>query len=160
MSAGKTQPADANATIVCLLDANDPLALTWPQHVHSALAHPWFGELCRRLWATCAITQLEFVRMSSKRRFVADAVTPGQAPDVLLQLLQVPGHVYWPEQHAPAECPILALQGVVGHRQVTDAYLLALAPANGGKVATLDRGKAGFANVNGLADVLDLIAPA
>ncbi len=32
------------------------------------------------------------------------------------------------------------LRGVVGHRQVTDAYLADRARANGGQLATLDRG--------------------
>jgi uncharacterized protein len=34
------------------------------------------------------------------------------------------------------------LIGVIGHRQVTDAYLVALARHHGGRVATLDRGLA------------------
>lgn len=32
--------------------------------------------------------------------------------------------------------------GVIGHRQVTDAYLVALARHHGGRLATLDRGLA------------------
>jgi predicted nucleic acid-binding protein len=31
------------------------------------------------------------------------------------------------------------MRGVVGHRQVTDAYLAALARSRGGRLATLDR---------------------
>ncbi len=34
------------------------------------------------------------------------------------------------------------LLGVIGHRQVTDAYLVALARHHGGRVATLDKGLA------------------
>ena len=34
------------------------------------------------------------------------------------------------------------LGGVIGHRQVTDAYLVALARHHGGRVATLDKGLA------------------
>jgi hypothetical protein len=33
-------------------------------------------------------------------------------------------------------------RGVLGHRQVTDAYLAALARRNGGRLATFDRGLA------------------
>ena len=35
-----------------------------------------------------------------------------------------------------------ALRGVVGHRQVTDAYLAALTRARRGRLATLDKGLA------------------
>ena len=34
------------------------------------------------------------------------------------------------------------LRGVIGHRQVTDAYLVALAAHHGGRVVTLDKGLA------------------
>ena len=46
------------------------------------------------------------------------------------------------------------LTGVLGHAQVTDAYLAALARTRGGRVATLDRAFAAVA-----PDVVDLIAP-
>jgi toxin-antitoxin system PIN domain toxin len=156
----KAGPAGRIAPTVFLLDVNVLLALTWPQHVHSALAHKWFGEPGGRRWATCAITQLGFVRLSSNRQFVADAVSPGQALELLRLAIQVPGHVYWPERQAPTECPLLALPGLVGHRQVTDGYLLSLAVAHGGKLVTLDRGIAAFAKANRLADVVELIGAA
>jgi len=35
-----------------------------------------------------------------------------------------------------------ALRGVIGHRQVTDGYLAALARVRGGRLATFDRGLA------------------
>ena len=46
-------------------------------------------------------------------------------------------HVFWPDA-----MPYAAehLRGVVGHRQVTDAYLVALAKRHRSRVATLDRG--------------------
>lgn len=42
--------------------------------------------------------------------------------------------------------------GVIGHRQVTDAHLAALARHHGGRVAILDRGFAALHD-----DVVDLI---
>lgn len=48
-----------------------------------------------------------------------------------------PLHRFW-----PCDLPHLSVdwRGVVGHRQVTDAYLAALARHHGGKLASLDRG--------------------
>ncbi len=47
-----------------------------------------------------------------------------------------------------------ALRGVVGHRQVTDAYIAHLARSRGGRVVTLDRGLAELH-----PDVTDLLEP-
>ena len=56
----------------------------------------------------------------------------------------IPGHDFWfddlPLRNAVAPGTLLG-----GHRQVTDAYLLALASAHGGVLATLDRGAAALA---------------
>ena len=48
-------------------------------------------------------------------------------------------HHFWPD-----DLPYSGeqLTGVIGHRQVTDAYLTSLARHHGGTVATLDRGLA------------------
>jgi uncharacterized protein len=50
---------------------------------------------------------------------------------------QHPSHVFW-----PADLPATALAGTVltGHREVTDAYLAALATHHAGRLATFDRG--------------------
>jgi predicted nucleic acid-binding protein len=48
-----------------LLDTNLLIALAWPQHVHHGEAHAWFGKVARGAWATCPITQLGFIRISS-----------------------------------------------------------------------------------------------
>ena len=47
---------------------------------------------------------------------------------------QQPNHVFWPDDIGYADA---SLRGVIGHRQVTDAYLAALAEHHGAVVATL-----------------------
>jgi toxin-antitoxin system PIN domain toxin len=123
-----------------LLDINLLIALTWPQHVHHAQAHAWFGATGNRAWATCPITQLGFVRISSNPKIIEHAVTPRQAVAMLERILAVPGHEFWPDQVAPITASQFTSQAFVGHRQVTDAYLLALAQYHGGKLATFDHG--------------------
>ncbi len=48
-------------------------------------------------------------------------------------------HRFWPDAIAYDSTH---LRGVVGHRQVTDAYLVALAAHHGGRLVTLDKGLA------------------
>ncbi|MCC6764048.1 MAG: hypothetical protein IT293_05225 [Deltaproteobacteria bacterium] len=50
-----------------LLDTNVLLALAWPNHQHHSAAHGWFAARAKKGWATCAFTQLGFIRLSSRR---------------------------------------------------------------------------------------------
>jgi len=123
-----------------LLDVNVLIALTWPTHVHHVAARRWFDRDSRGGWATCPITQLGFVRVSSNPAAIRDAVRPAEAVAMLERLTALPGHRFWPDEVAVTLAGPFASLSLVGHRQVTDAYLLALARHHGGKLATLDRG--------------------
>lgn len=125
-----------------LLDVNVLIALSWPTHVHHVVARRWFDSESGSGWATCPITQLGFVRVSSNPKIIPDAVSPREAIVVLARLMKLPGHRFWSDETTVSATGPFASLALVGHRQVTDAYLLALAQRNGGKVATLDRGVA------------------
>ena len=125
-----------------LLDTNLLIALAWPQHVHHSSAHEWFSATGRAAWATCPLTELAFIRISSNPKIIPEAVTPREAVQMLTRILAVPGHHFWTDELVPARTTIFASLSLVGHRQVTDAYLLALAQHHGGKLATLDGGVA------------------
>ena len=58
----------------------------------------------------------------------------------LLRILAVSGHKFWADDLPPNKAAAFSSVAVVGHRQVIDAYLLALATANGGRLVTFDRG--------------------
>lgn len=123
-----------------LLDVNVLVALTWPNHVHHLAARSWFDREGSTSWATCPITELGFVRVSANPRAIRDAVSPPEAVAVLKQLTDLSGHHFWPDELPVRATGPFAALSLVGHRQVTDAYLVALAEHNGGKLATLDRG--------------------
>ncbi len=125
-----------------LLDVNVLIALTWPTHVHHVAARRWFDRSSASGWATCPITQLGFVRVSSNPKIIRDAVVPREAVAMLERLFQLPGHRFWPDEITVASAGPFASLAFVGHRQTTDAYLLALAQQHGGKLATLDKGVA------------------
>jgi uncharacterized protein len=125
---------------VHLLDANVLIALSWPHHVHHAKAHEWFQGTGRAAWSTCSLTQIAFIRISSNPKIIADAVTPREALEVLKKIVSVPGHHFWPDSVSPADAKVFSSAAFVGHRQVTDAYLLSLAQHHKGKLATFDSG--------------------
>lgn len=52
--------------------------------------------------------------------------------------LPIADHVFWPDHQPFAAATEFTGQRLVGHQQVTDAYLLGLALKQGGVLATLD----------------------
>jgi hypothetical protein len=121
-----------------LLDLNILAALLWPAHEHHDAAHRWFSD--RPRWATCALTQLGFVRIVSNPAFSRDALSPAGAVALLGQNLTHPAHEFWAERlQVPAAVKGME-SGLQGYRQLTDAYLLALANQRKGVFATFDRG--------------------
>jgi toxin-antitoxin system PIN domain toxin len=140
-----------------LLDANLLIALTHAAHIHHAAAHDWFSHVPNRHWATCALTQLAFLRLSSNPRVAGQALTPAQARLALAAMAAHPMHVYWADAPEPLHLPTLDSAALVGHRQVTDAYLLGLAVLRKGMLATLDHGLLAYATALGLQGHVEFV---
>jgi toxin-antitoxin system PIN domain toxin len=123
-----------------LLDVNVLLALAWPSHVHHARVQQWLAEHQSQGWATCAVTQLAFVRLSSQPAFSPHYKTPEQAVTLLRQLTQIEHHSFWGELAEGFEAPGMeaVFSRIVTHHHVTDGWLVALAMAHDGRLATLD----------------------
>ena len=58
---------------------------------------------------------------------------------MLESIIALPDHKFWPADLCLPDA-IAKLDTIVGHRQITDAYLLTLAGSRKGILATLDRG--------------------
>jgi hypothetical protein len=123
-----------------LLDTNVLIALAWPNHLHHREAQRWFEEKGRTAFRTCPITQTGFVRISSNPAFTRPAVTPAEALLLLQKVAQLPGHDFWPDDLPLYDAVHGAGANLVGHRQVTDVYLISMAASRGGVLATFDRG--------------------
>jgi len=123
-----------------LLDVNVLLALSWPGHKFHESVQKWFASNAAKGWATCPMVEAGFVRILSNPSFSARAVSPKEAIDALRLNTQHPAHQFWPDDIALAGALANLQHRVVGHQQITDAYLLALAIHHRGKLATLDKG--------------------
>lgn len=125
--------------MIALLDVNVLVALAWPNHVHHVAAHAWLASWNDR-WATTAITEAGFVRVSSSALATSSAVRPVDAISVLGRIRGRPDHDFWADAVEGVVGDAVAPERVLGHRQVTDAHLVALAIAHRGTVATFDAG--------------------
>jgi toxin-antitoxin system PIN domain toxin len=125
---------------VCLLDVNALVALAWPNHVHHGPATEWFSARHAAGWATCPITESGFVRVSSNPQATSESKSPAEALSLLRELVALAGHQFWSDDVSIAEGEWIDASKLFGHRQVTDAHLLALAIGRGGKLVTFGRG--------------------
>ncbi len=114
-----------------LLDSNVLIALVVVDHVHHDATEAWFADLAEP-YATCPITQGALIRL-----LVRHGATAEQALRVLSSVSTNEAHEFWPDELGYGQ---VAMTGVIGHRQVTDAYLAALARDRGGHLATFDKG--------------------
>jgi len=142
---------------VFFLDVNALLALFWPTHEHHAKIQSWFRADKRR-WATCPITQAGFVRLASNPLITRDAVSVSEAIKLLGANLEHPGHVFWTDD-LEIQAALSQFGGhIQGYRQVTDAYLLALAIRHKAQLVTFDSGIAALSppGLRGSTQVIDL----
>jgi toxin-antitoxin system PIN domain toxin len=121
-----------------LLDVNALLALAWPNHqFHDAILLRLERQPAPQ-WATCALTQLGFVRLSSNPKIVEVRKTPAEAVALLAGLTRDQQHVYLETLPALPQTASV-FHSLSGHQQVTDAYLLGVAEASGATLLTFDR---------------------
>lgn len=130
--------------MTALLDANVLIALLVPDHVHHARVLSAVAPGSRTV-ATCPITQGAFIRL-----VLREGGSAATAIRSLTSLTEGDWHRFVPDDTA---FDAVDLRGVVGHRQVTDAYLAGLARTHGLGLLTLDEGLAGLHE-----DVAELVA--
>jgi toxin-antitoxin system PIN domain toxin len=119
--------------VTTLLDANVLVALVVAEHVHHDAAADWLSTSDSN-FATCPITQGSLVRFLLRAGHSASA-----ARDVVAAVGGVSRHEFWTDDVSFAD---VEFAGVIGHRQVTDAYLAQLARNHDAHLVTLDRGLA------------------
>jgi len=121
-----------------LLDVNVLLALLDADHHDHGLAWSWFDAEVGAGWASCAITENGFVRVISQPRYPSP-IAPAYAVDLLAQTRSGGDHEFWPCAVSVLDPAVVDATRLHGPRQITDAYLLALAVAYDGRFVTFDR---------------------
>ena len=122
-----------------LLDVNVLIALSDPAHVQHEMAHDWFAQHGQPAWATCPITQNGLLRIVGNARYPNSPGTPAAVVSTLASLCALPGHVFWPDDISLMDARYIDSSRLLSSAQVTDSYLLALACAHDGQLATFDR---------------------
>ncbi len=120
-------------------DVNVLIALLDPSHVQHDAAHEWFAEDGQHAWATYPLVKNGVLRIVGNARYPNFPGTPAAVAPLLAGLCALPGHAFWPDKISLLDTGLLDIERLLSSGQITDSYLLALASAHGGELATFDR---------------------
>ena len=122
-----------------LLDVNVLIALIDPTHIRHDSAHEWFAAEGRSAWATCPLTENGVLRIVGNPRYPNSPGNPAAVAELMAVFLALGGHEFWPDDVTLFDPARVDTARLLDSAQITDSYLLALAEAHHGKLATLDR---------------------
>jgi hypothetical protein len=124
---------------VWLLDVNVLLAWLWPAHEAHKAASCWMHNHRQEPWATCPVTEMGFLRIVTTRSFSPHAPVWAEAVEILRKHTEgSPRHCFWQDSLTSAELDRRLGRRIKSPCLITDAYLLALALQNDGRMVTFD----------------------
>jgi uncharacterized protein len=85
------------------------------------------------------MTENGIIRIVSNPKYPNTPGSPAVVAQSFSGLCKLPGHIFWPDDISLVTSDHIDPSQILTSAQVTDSYLLALASAHGGKLATLDR---------------------
>jgi len=121
-----------------LLDVNVLIALLDEGHIHHGLAMSWLESEVGHGWASCPLTQNGCIRIMTQPTYPGGLVA-AQVAGRLAEAANGSDHEFWPADINMLGEGVFDWARVLGHRQITDAYLLSLAVHHGGRFVTFDR---------------------
>ncbi len=121
-----------------LLDINVLIALLDASHLMHQPAIRWLEAEIGDGWASCPITENGLLRIMSQPSY------PNTQPLALIadrfaEACATPEHEFWPENISLISDKLVNWPNLLGHWQITDAYLLALAVKHKGRFVTFDQ---------------------
>jgi uncharacterized protein len=122
-----------------LFDINVLVAALDAQHIHHARATHWWTQNRVHGWSSCPLTQNGFLRIVSQPRY-SYPISLGDAFEHLRRNTQSNEHAFWTDEVSLLDEQVINRDHILGPKQLTDVYLLALAVKRGGRLATFDRG--------------------
>ena len=120
-----------------LLDVNVLIALLDVDHVHHEDARRWLRDNIRDGWATCPLTENGCVRIMAQSAY-PNRMPVARTVERLRAASATDKHQFWPDDVSLLSPGVVDWHRIVGPRQITDVYLLALAVAHGGRFVTFD----------------------
>jgi uncharacterized protein len=132
-------PTDRDRPGRALFDVNVLIALLDRDHVSHGAATAWYGDHVDYGWASCPITENGTARVMSSPGYS----NPLPVAEVLARLgeaTRAGPHKFWPDDVSLTDRVVFDQRAILGPKQITDRYLLALAVKNGGRLVTFDQG--------------------
>ena len=124
--------------MLSLLDVNVLIALLDENHTHHESVVAWFTDHVDRGWASCPITQNGCLRILTQPRY-PNTLEVNDALELLRAAVSTRYHRFLADDISLLDAGVLDTRHLLGHRQLTDVYLLALAIAHGARLVILDR---------------------
>jgi toxin-antitoxin system PIN domain toxin len=128
-----------------MLDVNVLLAIAWPNHPFHRPARQWFSGASASGWGTCQLTEAGFIRLCCNPSVMPEPCRPASAGSLLQALKRHGQYRYVHDAELSPEILLQVLGRCLGHQQVNDAFLVALAASAGVQLATYDRRLAALA---------------
>ena len=123
-----TSDPSAGRRVTHLLDGNVLIALTVQEHEHHERSTAWAASVDS--FAVCPIIEGALVRFLLRL-----GESGSTAAELIRRVHGLSSYQFWADSISYAD---VDLGKVLGHRQVTDAYLVSMARAHTGVLATLD----------------------
>ena len=120
-----------------LLDVNVLIALLDAAHIHHQRASQWLEQSLHHGWASCPLTQNGCLRIMAQPAY-PQAFPLAAVAQRLGQAAATPAHLFIADDYSLLDVGSLHWPQLLGHRQVTDAYLLGLAVRYGCRFVSFD----------------------
>lgn len=121
-----------------LLDVNVLIALLDADHVNHKIAWAWLEDNIASGWATCPITENGCLRIMSQPGY-PHHFTSVEVAQQVRAATNTQYHEFWPDTLSILDQHVIDWKSVIGPKQLTDIYLLALAVKNNGRFVTFDK---------------------
>jgi predicted nucleic acid-binding protein len=102
------------------------------------------GHQGQASWATCPLTENGVIRIVGHTKYPSAPGSPADVAAIVAKMQTLAGHVFWPDGISMVSISIVSEaridpSQILTSGQMNDTYLLALAAAHGGQLATFDR---------------------
>lgn len=125
--------------MVALLDINVIIALLDADHDFHQRAHGWWEENAENGWASCPITENGVVRILSHPQYNPHRkLTAARVIGLLQTFAHGTNHQFWPDSLSLLNSDVFQSSKILGPKQISHLYLLALAVAHEAVLVTFD----------------------